>query len=221
MNGAGANLSTADSLLAGKGFVDMLGAPFVLWPPLYPLVMAGLSLLTGWSTFQSAWYLNVVLYALNIWLARLAALSHLQRQAVLRGCRRADHPALTLDAAHLRQRGLGAALRDASCCFSSWPPHAICKKPHGAGLWAMFVLAGLATLQRYLGVVLFGVAALAVFYKERWRGLSCAAACRRALAIRCRRSRPGPSDTTCRSAARSSARATWGRCCRWRTSASR
>ncbi len=35
----------------------------------------------------------------------------------------------------------------------------------------MFVLAGLATLQRYLGVALFGVAALAVFYKERWRGI--------------------------------------------------
>ena len=41
---------------------------------------------------------------------RLAALSHLQGQAVLRGSRRADHPAITLDPAHLRQRRLGAAL---------------------------------------------------------------------------------------------------------------
>ena len=66
---AARNLSTADSLLAGKGFVDMLGAPFILWPPLYPLVLAGLSLITRWNTFQSAWYLNVVLYALNVWLS--------------------------------------------------------------------------------------------------------------------------------------------------------
>src|SRR5512143_3833452 len=66
---AARNLSTADSLLAGKGFVDMLGNPFVLWPPLYPLVMAGLSLITGWDTFHAAWYLNVALYALNLWLA--------------------------------------------------------------------------------------------------------------------------------------------------------
>src|SRR5512142_2542577 len=66
---AARNLSTADSLLAGKGFVDMIGAPFVLWPPLYPLLLAGLSLLTRLNPFQVAWYLNVLLYALNIWLS--------------------------------------------------------------------------------------------------------------------------------------------------------
>ena len=38
---AARNLSTADSLLAGRGFVDMIGGPFVLWPPLYPAIMAG------------------------------------------------------------------------------------------------------------------------------------------------------------------------------------
>ena len=66
---AARNLSTADSLLAGKGFVDMLGGPFILWPPLYPLLLAGLSLLTKWNTFQAAWYLNVALYPVNIWLS--------------------------------------------------------------------------------------------------------------------------------------------------------
>ena len=66
---AARNLSTADSLLAGKGFVDMIGAPFILWPPLYPLLLAGLSLITKWNTFQAAWYLNVVLFAVNIWLS--------------------------------------------------------------------------------------------------------------------------------------------------------
>ncbi|MFN2118957.1 MAG: hypothetical protein ACK2T0_01020, partial [Anaerolineales bacterium] len=49
---AARNLSTADNLVAGRGFVDMTGAPFVLWPPLYPLLLAGISLLTRWSTFQ-------------------------------------------------------------------------------------------------------------------------------------------------------------------------
>src|SRR5512140_259078 len=52
---AARNLSTADNLLAAKGFVDMVGAPFVLWPPMYPLALAGLSLITGWGTFQIAW----------------------------------------------------------------------------------------------------------------------------------------------------------------------
>src|SRR5512138_1971014 len=66
---AARNLSTADNLLAGKGFVDMLGSPFVLWPPLYPLIMAAASLITRLSTFQAAWILNVLLYAVNIWLS--------------------------------------------------------------------------------------------------------------------------------------------------------
>src|SRR5512142_173279 len=66
---AARNLSTADSLLQGKGFVDMLGQPFLLWPPLYPALLAGLSLITGLGTFDVGWYLNVVLLAVNIWLS--------------------------------------------------------------------------------------------------------------------------------------------------------
>ena len=65
---AARNLSTADSLMTGRGFVDMVGAPLVLWPPLYPLLLAGLSSLTRFTTFEAAWYLNVLLYGLNIWL---------------------------------------------------------------------------------------------------------------------------------------------------------
>ena len=38
-------------------------------------------------------------------------------------------------------------------------------------LWLMFIAAGLATLQRYLGVILIGVGGLVVLYKDRWRGL--------------------------------------------------
>jgi hypothetical protein len=49
------NLSTAENLLAGKGFVDLTEAPFLLWPPLYPLVLVCLSLITKWTVFQSAW----------------------------------------------------------------------------------------------------------------------------------------------------------------------
>jgi hypothetical protein len=38
-------------------------------------------------------------------------------------------------------------------------------------LWLVFVLAGLSTLQRYLGVVLFGVGGLVVLAKHGWRGI--------------------------------------------------
>jgi len=38
-------------------------------------------------------------------------------------------------------------------------------------LWLMFVSAGLATLQRYLGVILIGVGGLVVLFKDGWRRL--------------------------------------------------
>lgn len=167
---AGRNLSTADSLLQGRGFVDFAGAPFVLWPPLYPLLMAGLSLLTKWSVFRSAWYLNVALYALNIWLcgwllylifkdkpvyAWVGALMILLSRSTLRIYANVASEPLFVTfmlifffaaARYLRDNSLGA-------------------------LWLMFIMAGLATFQRYLGVVLFGVGGLVVLYKENWRGV--------------------------------------------------
>lgn len=167
---AARNLSTADSLLAGKGFVDMIGGPFVLWPPLYPLVMAGLSLLTGLTTFQVAWYFNVILYALNIWLAGwflyrvfgdkpfyaiAGALIILLSRSTLRIYANVASEPLFATFMLLFLFAAARYLKDAS----------------RLALWLMFVLAGLATLQRYLGVALFGVAALAVFFKERWRGM--------------------------------------------------
>ncbi len=167
---AARNLSTADNLLAGKGFVDMLGSPFVLWPPLYPLVMAGISLVTSWSTFQAAWYLNVLLYVVNIWLsgwllyrifpdkliyAVAGSFMVLLSRSTLRIY--ANVASEPLFATFLLLFFLAAAryLRDASRSM----------------LWLMFVLAGLATLQRYLGVALCGVAVVVVFVRARWRGV--------------------------------------------------
>ncbi len=167
---AARNLSTADSLLAGKGFVDMTGSPFILWPPLYPLVIAGLSLLTKWNTFQAAWYLNVFLYALNIWLsgwllylifrdkllyAVVGALMILLSRSMLRI--HANVASEPLFATFMLLLFLAAAqyLKDGS----------------RTELWLVFIMAGLAALQRYLGVVLIGVGGLVVLSKERLRGI--------------------------------------------------
>jgi hypothetical protein len=167
---AARNLSTADSLLAGKGFVDMTGAPFILWPPLYPLILASLSLLTRWSTFQAAWFLNVFLYVLNIglsgwWLysifreeavyAVIGALIVLLSRSTLRIY--ANVASEPLFATFMLVFFLAAAryLREAG----------------RRALWIMFIMAGLATLQRYLGLALIGVGALVVLSKEGRHGL--------------------------------------------------
>jgi hypothetical protein len=167
---AARNLSTADSLLAGKGFVDMLGGPFILWPPLYPLVLAGLSLITKWDTFRSAWYLNVFLYSLNIWLsgcllfatfkgkpiyAIVGALIILLSRSTLRIYANVASEPLFATLMLLFFFAAARFLKDGS----------------GSALWLMFLAAGLATLQRYLGIVLIGVGGLVVVYKTGLRGI--------------------------------------------------
>jgi hypothetical protein len=62
-------LSVAQNLLEGNGLVDHKGAPLLSWPPLYSIILAGLSLLTGLDVFVAGWYLNVFLLGLNVYLS--------------------------------------------------------------------------------------------------------------------------------------------------------
>ena len=62
-------LSVAQNLLAGKGLYDHKGAPLLSWPPLYSIILAGLSLLTGLDVFVAGWYFNVFLLGLNVFLS--------------------------------------------------------------------------------------------------------------------------------------------------------
>lgn len=59
-------LSTANNLTFGKGFVDYSGNPYLAWPPLYPLILAGIGRLSGGDTFQIGKFLNVVLFGILI-----------------------------------------------------------------------------------------------------------------------------------------------------------
>jgi hypothetical protein len=164
------NLSTADNLLAGRGFVDLTGGPFILWPPLYPLLLAFLSLVSRWTVFQAAWYLNVFVYALNLWLsgwflhlafqnkpvyAVLGALIILLSRSTLRLYANVSSEPLFVSLMLLFFLAAAKYLDNRS-------PSAV---------WLMFALAGLATLQRYLGVVLIGVGGVIVLTQEGLRGL--------------------------------------------------
>ena len=167
---AARNLATAESLLQGTGFVDMLGGPFVLWPPLYPLLLAALSGLTKLSAFQVGWILNVILYPLNLWLsgwlfysifkgkwlyAVIGALALLFSRSTLRIYANIASEPLFVTFMLVFFFAAARYLRDGSRSM----------------LWLMFVSAGLATLQRYLGVILIGVGGLVVLFKDGWRGL--------------------------------------------------
>ena len=161
---AARNLSTADSLLAGRGFVDMVGSPLVLWPPLYPILLAGLSLVSGLRTFQVAWYLNVALYGANIWLAGwwlYVAFRGRPLYAVAGTLIVLFSRSLLRIHANVASEPLFEAL--AFVFFLSSTEYL--RTGTRRSLWTMCVVAGLATLQRYLGVVLLGVM-LVVLYRR-------------------------------------------------------
>jgi 4-amino-4-deoxy-L-arabinose transferase-like glycosyltransferase len=63
-------ISAAKSLLAGDGFMHYDGKPFVLWPPLYPMLLAGLSAL-GLAVLDAARLLNALFFAGIVFLSGL------------------------------------------------------------------------------------------------------------------------------------------------------
>ncbi|RPJ25461.1 MAG: hypothetical protein EHM33_14480 [Chloroflexi bacterium] len=62
-------LSVAQNLLVGNGLYDHKGGPLLSWPPLYSMILAGLSLLSGLDVFVAGWYFNVFLLGLNVFLS--------------------------------------------------------------------------------------------------------------------------------------------------------
>ena len=162
-------MGASDSLLAGRGFVDNVDSPYIQWPPLYPLLLAALSLITRLDVFHVAWYLNVLLFPVNIWLwgllferifpdhpgyALFAGLAALISSSMIRIYANVASDPLFVTFMILFFLAAGDYLETAS----------------PRSLWWMFILAGLSLLQRYLGIVLFGVGGLVVLVKENWRG---------------------------------------------------
>ncbi|MBI5294185.1 MAG: hypothetical protein HY869_01830 [Chloroflexi bacterium] len=163
-------MATAESLQAGRGFVDNIGAPYVHWPPLYPLLLAALSLLTRLDIFHVGWTLNLVLFPLNVWLwgllferifpdkltyALFASAVGVLSTSVLRVY------------ANVASDPFFVTLMILVFLLTA----DYLETPSPRSLWWMFGLAGLSTLQRYLGVVLFGVGGLVVLARLGWRGL--------------------------------------------------
>jgi hypothetical protein len=62
-------LSTAESLIEGRGFYDYLNNPLTQFPPLYSVIIAGISLISGVDVFVAGQYFNILTFGLVIWLA--------------------------------------------------------------------------------------------------------------------------------------------------------
>jgi hypothetical protein len=164
---AAKNMSTAESLLVGRGFFSHTGEALVYWPPLYPLLLAGLSALTGWDVFVSGWYLNVMVMAFNVFLSGLllyAAFREKPVYAYLGG---------------LFVLGSESALR-IHANVSSDPlyitfslifllaANRYMEKRSIRALWLMTVCSALAMLQRWLGASLLAMGGLVILF-ARWK----------------------------------------------------
>jgi len=62
-------LSTAQSLIEGRGFYDYLNAPLTQFPPLYSILIAGISFPIRLDVFIAGQYLNILTFGLVIWLS--------------------------------------------------------------------------------------------------------------------------------------------------------
>jgi hypothetical protein len=174
---AARNLSTADNVLAGRGLIDMVGTPFVLWPPLYPVLLAGIAGIAGWSAFQAAWYLNVLLYGANIWLAGWWLYSVLPDRPLLAAV---GTLIVLVSRSMLRIHANVASepLFETLMFAVFFAATAYLRTGDSRAMWIMCIAAGLATLQRYPGIVLIGLAIVVILKREGVRGLV-----RRALPI--------------------------------------
>jgi hypothetical protein len=164
------NLSTADNLAAGNGFFDFVRFPFVQWPPLYPLTLAGLKLLTGLGTFQIAWYLNVFLYLVNLWLWSELLYRIFQDRPVYAVL---GAVAMVLSRSTLRIYDTVTS-EPMFITFMLVFFFAAADYLNGTsrrGLWFMILMAALASLQRYLGVILIGILGLLILYRHGWRAI--------------------------------------------------
>lgn len=161
------NLSTAASLLAGKGFFDHTGAPLVYWPPLYPLLLAGISALTGWDVFVSGWYLNVLVMMANVFLGGMLIYEAMRERPIyvyLGGLFLVVSESAVRIHANVSSDPLYITF---SLVFLLGANRYMEKKSMGA-LWMMIACAALATLQRWLGTSLIAMGGLVILV-VRWK----------------------------------------------------
>jgi len=152
-------VSTARSLLAGRGFIGFDGAPLVTWPPLFPLLLAGLGRL-GIEPVKGALVTNTLAYGLVVFLAGIVLARSVRDRALV---------AIGTTAVMVSHGFFGAAI------FAwSEPLFALLlallalsfgtlsgQNPTPTFL-AIILLTALAPLQRYVGLAMIPASALAI-----------------------------------------------------------
>jgi len=85
-------LETAGNIISGKGLTDDYGRVNAHWPPLYPIVLAGASRVTGMDCITSGKFLNALIIGLmflvfNLILAKILITSWFRWTSARTPCR--------------------------------------------------------------------------------------------------------------------------------------
>ena len=156
-------LSTALNFLAGEGWRDFADRPMVLWPPLFPLLMAAFGW-TGIEPLEAGRLINATAFGLTILAAGCWLRSNLRSQWLALA-------ATAIIAASLPLSYLASTIKTESLFFlftllALMQLAAFLNRRTDAPLWWAAVFTALAALTRYAGVVLIGVGVLVLLMRR-------------------------------------------------------
>jgi len=166
-------LSIAENLLAGKGFFDHTSRPLLWWPPLYPIMIAGVSRFTGLDVVFAGGWLNIFLLAVNIFLHGAIvyfAFKDYQAFRYIGGLFILTSDMAIRIHANIASEPLFVTF---SLIFLIASANYLQTKSRRA-FWWMVVMSALACLQRYLGASLIAAGSCFILYAHRekvWRGV--------------------------------------------------
>ncbi len=158
-------IGAARNLLAGRGLVSYEnGAPLVVQPPLYPLLLAGVAELTDLDPLQAARLVHIVLVAILLATAGLLVFRHLGQHPLLThltlGAILVAAPLVELEIAALSEAPFIVCLLLTVLCLEI-----LCSRPTGRWLLAAAAAVALASLTRYIGVSLLLAGAAVIFFR--------------------------------------------------------
>ena len=170
-------LSTALNFLAGEGWRDFLDRPLVLWPPLFPLLLAAF----GWvgiEPLEAGRWVNATAFGLTILVAGGWLRSHLRSRWLVLAATAILAASLPLSrwAAHLMTDSLFVLLT----LLALMQLAAFLNRKTDAPLWWAAVFTALAAITRYSGVALIGTGVLVLLVR---RALPLAARLKHAIVL--------------------------------------
>jgi hypothetical protein len=166
-------LSSAENLMRGNGLSDYLGEPLTQFPPLYSVIIAGVSLLTRADVFIVGKYLNILTFGWVIWLAgiffrRLFPENHSYSyigSAVF---------ATSISLVRLASNILSDLSFLALAILFLLSATNVLSTPTKKNLWVMGLIACLSPFQRYAGLTFILTASVIIFIlyrKEMFKGV--------------------------------------------------